>query len=308
MRAKHAERQRAIEMAHFGCSVRRIAAELGVAQSSVSVWTRDVRRTHIRLRMVRLPVLSGRFRRCGKCDRRLPVEFFSRHPQTTYQYWCKECFRAYFRHRGDMHRREAAAAKRRRQDTARRYVRAVLERSACADCGVRTPAVLDFDHVRGTKTRPVSYLVAAGRAKSLIADEIAKCEVVCANCHRRRTGYREGSWRATISLGLDEPLPAMRPRVLRNWSVVRSVMEAGACVDCGNDDIMVLEFDHVARKTAPISRAIRNEYSLARLSRELDACELRCANCHRLRTAERRGGFRHHHDAPVAQLLRAIGF
>jgi hypothetical protein len=126
MRAKHLERQRAIERTHRGWSVRRIASELRVAQSSVSVWTSDVRKTRIPLRTVRLPVLSGRIRRCGKCDRRLPVEFFSRHPETHYQHWCKQCFRAYFRQRGDRHRREAGIAKRRRQEAARRYVRAVL--------------------------------------------------------------------------------------------------------------------------------------------------------------------------------------
>jgi hypothetical protein len=163
----------------------------------------------------------------------------------------------------------------------------VLERSACADCGIRTSVVLDFDHVRGTKTQAVSRLVAAGCAEAGIAEEIAKCEVVCANCHRRRTGSRQGSWRAKVSGRPNEKLPALRRGVLRNLLVVRSVMEAGSCVDCGNDDLMVLEFDHVAKKTAPISTAIRNEYSLARLFREIDACELRCANCHRLRTAER---------------------
>ena len=308
MRGKHVERQRAIELTHRGWSVRRIASELGVAQSSVSAWTRDVRRTHIRLRTIRLPVLSGRLRRCGKCERHLPVEFFSRSTETEFQHWCKECFREYFRQRGDTHRREAAIAKRRRQDAARRYVGAVLEASVCADCRIRTPAVLDFDHVRGTKSEAVSRMVAAGRSEARIAEEIAKCEVVCANCHRRRTGNRQRSWRAMVRSGSEVPLVTMRRGVLRNLLVVRSVMEAGACVDCGNDDIMVLEFDHVAKKTAPISKAIRNEYSLARLFRELDACELRCANCHRLRTAERSRRFRNHQVAPVAQPLRAIGF
>lgn len=57
----------------------------------------------------------------------------------------------------------------------------------CADCGETDPVVLEFDHVRGVKaaniSRMVSDLVGLGRIEA----EIEKCDVVCANCHRRRT-------------------------------------------------------------------------------------------------------------------------
>lgn len=58
----------------------------------------------------------------------------------------------------------------------------------CADCGKRYPHyVMDFDHVREGKLANVSNL-AKGNVDTLLA-EIAKCDVVCANCHRERT-YR----------------------------------------------------------------------------------------------------------------------
>ena len=60
---------------------------------------------------------------------------------------------------------------------------------ACADCGTKYPYyVMDLDHVRGIKTSPVSIMVLCG-TKRLLA-EIAKCEVVCSNCHRERTHAR----------------------------------------------------------------------------------------------------------------------
>jgi hypothetical protein len=64
-----------------------------------------------------------------------------------------------------------------------------LERG-CVDCGYKKHAVaLDFDHLPGfEKTAAVSNLLSCTRARILA--EIAKCEVVCANCHRVRTANR----------------------------------------------------------------------------------------------------------------------
>lgn len=75
----------------------------------------------------------------------------------------------------------------------------VLKDSRCADCGEADPVVLEFDHVRGTKLDAVSQMVARGSGWGTISTEISKCEVVCANCHRRRTYRREGSWRSSFS-------------------------------------------------------------------------------------------------------------
>jgi len=59
----------------------------------------------------------------------------------------------------------------------------------CADCGGRfPPECMDFDHIRGKKLSSVSQML--WRSRALIAEEIAKCEVVCANCHRTRSRKR----------------------------------------------------------------------------------------------------------------------
>lgn len=58
----------------------------------------------------------------------------------------------------------------------------------CLDCGVEYPPyVMDFDHVRGVKMAAIGDLVRRGFGIKTIADEIVKCELVCANCHRERT-------------------------------------------------------------------------------------------------------------------------
>jgi hypothetical protein len=54
------------------------------------------------------------------------------------------------------------------------------------------PVVLDFDHVRGTKHMNVKRMLAGTYSLDRIFQEIEKCEVRCANCHRRVTAARSG--------------------------------------------------------------------------------------------------------------------
>jgi len=61
----------------------------------------------------------------------------------------------------------------------------------CTDCGERhEPWVMDFDHVRGTKKYDLNRLGKISVSWKTIEDELLKCELVCANCHRKRTHER----------------------------------------------------------------------------------------------------------------------
>lgn len=75
---------------------------------------------------------------------------------------------------------------------ARRKMRAYVRQQKdkpCADCGVRYPYyVMQFDHLRDKKYSVANLVNLNSRAK--IDLEIAKCEVVCANCHAERTHRR----------------------------------------------------------------------------------------------------------------------
>jgi hypothetical protein len=83
-------------------------------------------------------------------------------------------------------RRDQAKYPERRAEVAR----IKLERG-CADCGYRAhPAALEFDHLPGTQKVAGVALLATRHNRRRLYEEIAKCEVVCANCHRIRTADR----------------------------------------------------------------------------------------------------------------------
>lgn len=69
-----------------------------------------------------------------------------------------------------------------------------LKDRSCADCGGRFPHfVMDWDHRPGeVKLFNISYAKSSFARERVVA-EIAKCDLVCANCHRIRTA-REGGW------------------------------------------------------------------------------------------------------------------
>jgi hypothetical protein len=71
------------------------------------------------------------------------------------------------------------------------YIRQLKSNSPCIDCKISYPYyVMDFDHVRGVKHKNVSELIST-LSKKKIDLEIAKCEIVCSNCHRIRTHMRK---------------------------------------------------------------------------------------------------------------------
>jgi hypothetical protein len=83
-----------------------------------------------------------------------------------------------------------------------------LRGRACSTCGIDDPVVLEFHHVsvRGSKCAPVSVLVTHGYTWRKVQAEIAKCEVLCANCHRKRTAAERGHYRAAHLRQVDRSL------------------------------------------------------------------------------------------------------
>jgi hypothetical protein len=90
---------------------------------------------------------------------------------------------------------------------------------------------------------------------------------------------------------------AQRARLYRNSAARREENErrivtyltTHACVDCGEADIVVLQFDHLRDKSFCISALLGRGASWTRIEREIAKCEVRCANCHARKTAREHG-------------------
>jgi hypothetical protein len=131
-------------------------------------------------------------RRCGRCKLVKPVTEYRPKKKGKWQGYCNICHAAWQREYYLKHREEYAARALQYKEKLKAALRAAKDRP-CTDCGVQYPHyVLDFDHREGEqKLFNVSELNAY-RWVSIqqFEAEIAKCDLVCANCHRQRTHER----------------------------------------------------------------------------------------------------------------------
>lgn len=75
------------------------------------------------------------------------------------------------------------------REKVRDYVRREKESSPCMDCGIKYPYyVMEFDHLH-SKEKTVSWLASRGTMNQVV-EEIKKCDLVCSNCHKKRTWQR----------------------------------------------------------------------------------------------------------------------
>ncbi len=90
-----------------------------------------------------------------------------------------------------LHKKDLYAAQLRHRVKIRSLLLAFLSDKHCLDCGENDPIVLDFDHMNpDTKFKKVSKMLSGHYGWDTILKEIEKCQIRCANCHRRKT-YRQ---------------------------------------------------------------------------------------------------------------------
>jgi len=155
---------------------------------------------------------------------------------------------------------------------------------SCIDCRQSyLPFCMDFDHLDPfTKKTEISRMMSRNYSHEALWQEIQKCELVCANCHRIRTSKR-GS-----------------PENRANWGKKRrrkklfvDGYKAASCIDCDNTfPSECMDFDHLdaTNKFDGIGALVSSHgnSTLEVIWEEIQKCDLVCAICHRIRAHERR--------------------
>lgn len=76
-------------------------------------------------------------------------------------------------------------------------------------------------------------------------------------------------------------------RNIRGRQYIYSILKDAKCVDCGYDNWLALEFDHLPQHTKKYDVCSMTRKSVVAIQREIDKCEIVCSNCHTIRTFTR---------------------
>lgn len=129
---------------------------------------------------------------CPRCKELKPLDLFSKKSNSDdeRQAYCTVCNKEQKARWYKRNRESQLVAIRERKRGLRAFV-SELKKLPCTDCGNSFhPVAMDFDHTSNDKVRTVSDLVKLGVSKENLLKEIAKCDLVCSNCHRVRTWER----------------------------------------------------------------------------------------------------------------------
>lgn len=125
-------------------------------------------------------------KKCGDCGLEKLIEEFSR-KGAGWQHSCKACRRKYSKNHYQRNREYYSSRNKVRKDEWRAWWVEYRRTLKCSMCPETHIACLDFHH-RDPRKKEGNLSVVAGSgawSKERILKEVAKCDVVCSNCHRK---------------------------------------------------------------------------------------------------------------------------
>jgi len=154
-----------------------------------------------------------------------------------------------------------------RRDRARKrnkpYVSQYLESHHCAVCGESDPLILCFHHRDPeTKDGDISDMIDRRSLQSL-QEEIAKCDVLCRNCHRIFHNEEHSEY----------------PRTAKAQEI-RGIKSVNGCVICGEKHPAALSFHHKRPETKKAAISSMAGKPRREIAEEIAKCAILCANCH----------------------------
>jgi hypothetical protein len=152
-----------------------------------------------------MSLLMAESKKCCTCQQVLPSSEFNKRAKAPdgLQSRCRSCCRIWYQNNREAHgvktRNRSAPIRARLSQQLCDY----LLEHPCVDCGEADIRVLDFDHRDpATKVGAVTTMIVTHESWRLIELEIEKCDVRCANCHRRRTAAQFDTRRQRVFVTL----------------------------------------------------------------------------------------------------------
>ena len=135
---------------------------------------------------------------CSKCSEyKNLTNFYIRNNLPTSA--CKSCERKRVVEWQHNNRSKRRMQRIRRKKTVTKLVLEFLLNNHCVDCEEDDPYVLDFDHINpDTKHKEVSTLISQEASWNRVKKEMDKCQIRCANCHRKKTHIERNTWKAQM--------------------------------------------------------------------------------------------------------------
>lgn len=136
---------------------------------------------------------------CTLCKDEKELDLFNKNKSRKdgYNNICRECSnissKRYYKDNTEKHNKFVRERSKKSVTENRiKYVE-LLKNSCCVRCGFDNIVALEFDHKdEVNKINGIGKMVSAGYSWETILEEIKKCELVCANCHRIRTAKQQG--------------------------------------------------------------------------------------------------------------------
>tara|TARA_Y100000034_G_C6686333_1_gene301968 strand:- start:80 stop:679 length:600 start_codon:yes stop_codon:yes gene_type:complete len=174
------------------------------------------------------------------------------------------------------HKEDFLHSSRHRRQKRAEWFRRYKENLTCSKCEQGHHSFIEFHHTDpANKTNSVSKMVRQVRPEERILEEIAKCEILCANCHKKHHWKTLKKKRVS---NLSNQVKLQRKRA--EW--FDQYKSGVKCKTCNESHPACLAFHHrqPEDKHMAVSKMVGCAYSVSRILAEIEKCDVLCANCH----------------------------
>lgn len=114
------------------------------------------------------------------------------------KYRCRSCNKEYqekwYKNNKALQSKKVLNNKKRNKQINAEFICDYLSKNPCVKCGEKDIIVLEFDHIED-KNYNIAKMIGGGHCLDKIKEEMAKCQVLCANCHRRKTALQQNNYK-----------------------------------------------------------------------------------------------------------------